>query len=784
MTPSYTPLSRHLLRAALLATLFPLLLMVALGLWQYQKDIHRIETFTGEESVSAAGVVANFMDFLVDDTRSLLLRMVDETEKGRVTVAMLRHEGDIQPQTEGLEVTDAKGIIRLSTIGQQGRDVSKLSYFQDALHGAPIAYSEVYHAPWLGQQVVMIAVPYHRHGAFGGVVMARLNLRSLHAFLSKRLQDPRLRNTFVVDRHGTLISHYDYKLVEAGANFGDRPGVKAALSGESGWIKHQVSGESGLILGHVTMPGSGWTVVTTRKAGDTLLQVDERLRDQLALSGLAGLLVALGALVWGRRLSMPVEMLAGTMRQGVGSGFKETDLPEVLPAPTRVAEYQTLTECYNAMAAELNNRFTEILTLQKELQAKNKALQAQNEELTTLSAQANESNRLKSQFLANMSHELRTPLNSIIGFTDLVLTDPELTLDEESRVNLEIVARSGRHLLSLINGILDLSKIESGRTTIFVTTFDVESIVDDVVQIVTPMAMARQLGVQLDVAPDIGRVDSDETKVRQIILNLVSNAIKFTHEGGVTVTVRPTDSDRWTVVVADTGVGIAPEHQELVFEEFRQVDGTTTRRAGGTGLGLAIARKLARLLGGDITLKSEVGRGSTFTLELPRHLDPIEGEALFVSELAATPELQEPGQAANQLVVAIDDDPQSLYLITEKLKGTPFTAVPAGTGEDGARLAKEIRPYAMTLDIKIRRQDDWKILRDLKADPLTADIPVVVFCFEEQKSLAFALGAAAFLTKPIDRERLLPTLLSLHADSPVGTADQGPETAQHPSKEV
>jgi signal transduction histidine kinase len=280
---------------------------------------------------------------------------------------------------------------------------------------------------------------------------------------------------------------------------------------------------------------------------------------------------------------------------------------------TGVAEYETLASGYNTMATELNSRFEEILTLKNQLQAQNLELNIRNDELAMLTAQAQASNKLKDQFLANMSHELRTPLNSIIGFTELTLTDEHLEMDEENRTNHEIVLKSARHLLALINDILDLSKVEAGKMSLFVTAFAPANVLEAVIATAMPMARAQGVSLSLSAAADVGKVESDETKVRQILLNLVSNAVKFTKEGGVTVSLAPHGEEGWQVVVRDTGIGIAPEHQELVFEEFRQVDASTTRQIGGTGLGLSIARKLARLLGGDLTLESAVGEGSTCT---------------------------------------------------------------------------------------------------------------------------------------------------------------------------
>ena len=765
------PLGRHLLIAALIATLFPVLCMVALGLWQYQRDFKSVEEFTGRESLSSARVVANFLDFLVEDTRSMLVRIARRVERGNVTDDVLRFEVAYQGQTEGLEITDALGVIIRSSIGQQGRNISDLPYFRQVSGGKPISYSDVFFSQWLHENVVMIAVPYQNgHGEFGGVVMARLHLKKLNELLSARLDDPRLRNTYVVDRIGQAIAHPDIDLVARRQSLVELPPVKAALRGESDWMRYDDPLEgTARISGYVQMPGTGWAVVTTRTPGDSVLQVGERLRNQLLLALLVGLLAGTAALAWGRRLTRPLEALANTLRSSAREGFRGDAVPNLAQAEQGqdVAEFETLAACYNALATELNRRIEEIIGLQAKLEAHNEALNAHNEELALLSAQAQASNRLKSEFLANMSHELRTPLNSIIGYTELVLTEEGLELDEQSRQNLEIVHRNARHLLALINDILDLSKIEAGKLSVYAEPFDPQTTLEAVVAMTRPMAEGKGLGLKLSLAPGLGLVVSDETKVRQIVLNLVTNALKFTSTGDVSISLVPIGGVRWAVVVADSGIGIAPEHQALVFEEFRQVDQGSTRAAGGTGLGLSIARKLARLLQGDLTVESAPGRGSTFTLELPRKLSL--GAASVNPSTDVTPSVLAP---ESQEVVVIDDDPLSLHLTAEKLKSTGYRVLTAISGEEGLALVGERRPFAVILDVKMRRVDDWKLLRALKGDPATAAVPVVVASFDENKPLAYSLGASACLRKPLETPVLLATLESLREASRVsaGTA--------------
>jgi hypothetical protein len=242
------------------------------------------------------------------------------------------------------------------------------------------------------------------------------------------------------------------------------------------------------------------------------------------------------------------------------------------------------------------------------------------EELSAEKTKLQAASALKSEFLAKMSHELRTPLNSIIGYTELVATDDRLALDDLNRSNLDTVLRNARHLLALINEVLDLSKIEAGQTTINPLEFDPRQVVEGAAAATRTFAEQKGVALSVHVEPGVGTVAQDELKVRQIVLNMLSNAVKFTQQGQVDVTLAPHGEGAWRVTVRDTGIGVAPEHHDLIFQEFRQVDNGYSREHGGTGLGLPISRKLAELLGGTLTMESTLGKGSVFTLELPRHV--------------------------------------------------------------------------------------------------------------------------------------------------------------------
>jgi signal transduction histidine kinase/DNA-binding response OmpR family regulator len=361
----------------------------------------------------------------------------------------------------------------------------------------------------------------------------------------------------------------------------------------------------------------------------------------------------------------------------------------------------------------------------------------------TLASQA------KSDFLANMSHELRTPLNAIIGFSDLMrLEEPE---GDRRRVPAEWVDHvhgSGRHLLGLINDILDLTKVESGRMELRLAPVRVDTTIEELLTGLAPLFTGKRLAVRADLAPVTAL--ADRLRFRQIVENLLSNAIKFTPDGGnVTVSARAA-GDRVRIVVADTGVGIATEDLERVFEEFQQA-GDPERRHSGTGLGLALTRRLVAAHDGEISLVSEPGRGSEFTVDLP---------AVTIAASAAHP-------GTGPYVLLIEDDPQSAELMSTQLGNAGYRVEVAGTGESGLALAREHRPDAVVLDVTLPGIDGWEVLRRFKADHLLSGIPVFFASILDEAPTGIALGAHDWFVKPVEQSALLSALTNAVAARPV-----------------
>ena len=388
-----------------------------------------------------------------------------------------------------------------------------------------------------------------------------------------------------------------------------------------------------------------------------------------------------------------------------------------------------------------------------------------NEELSAKNTEIEKAYKVKSDFLSSMSHELRTPLNSIIGFSSVLLGPSGDPLTPDQEMALQKVLKNGKHLLQLINDILDLSKLESGRMVLSVESEDVTSIVSNCVLIVEPLIQQKKLTLTQEIQPNLPTLTSDIVKVRQILVNLLSNAAKFTEKGGITVKVSQQPDGMVTFAVKDSGIGIEKKNFADVFEEFKQVDSSSTRKYKGTGLGLPIARKLARMLGGDLTLESEYGHGSTFTLTIPPTLPqqpplvppkPSERPAMAREERPLEKAIQEqlaPGQAVQ--ILCIDDDPDVIEILRKYLVPEGYSVTGALSGDEGLEIAAKHKPSLITLDIMMPKKDGWQVLRELKQKPETRDIPVIIHSIVDNKPLAMSLGAVDFMTKPTDPKRLL-----------------------------
>ncbi len=423
-----------------------------------------------------------------------------------------------------------------------------------------------------------------------------------------------------------------------------------------------------------------------------------------------------------------------------------------------------------------------------EQEATNIALRRQRDDLTVLNAALEDANKARSQFLSTMSHELRTPLTSIIGFSQILLRNGDNGgFNQRQRGNIERILKNGQHLLALINDVLDLAKIEAGRMDVNNSEVRVPELLSAVVEETRSIAVEQKLDLRWSVEEGIDYIETDPVKLRQILLNLISNALKFTEKGSVTVTARhatslikdvtpeaaedTSNTDQIAISVEDTGIGISQEMQERIFEAFYQVDGSNTRKYGGTGLGLSIVRQLTALLGGKLELRSIPGEGSMFTIYLPVRARTLRVEqqdsrlntgALAIQGRSSTTnviETLEEGEEQDQhLVLAIDDNPDVLSLINNALENSPYKVVGVNDSTRAVEMVQKLQPVAVTLDVMMPEVNGWQILHQLRSNPTTSAIPVIMLTVLEDRSAAHVLGADEYLVKPVERDSLLNTL--------------------------
>jgi signal transduction histidine kinase/DNA-binding response OmpR family regulator len=360
----------------------------------------------------------------------------------------------------------------------------------------------------------------------------------------------------------------------------------------------------------------------------------------------------------------------------------------------------------------------------------------------------------KSQFLANMSHELRTPLNAIIGYSEILQEEVEDIGQPRLIDDLRRIEQSGRHLLGLINGILDLSKIEAGRMELFVEDVEIAPLLEEVRAIIAPLAEKNGNVLEFRQADDLSTMRTDRTKLKQSLLNILSNGAKFTHNGRLNLLAERVVTDRPMVrfVISDSGIGMTDEQLGRLFQAFSQADASTTKKYGGTGLGLVITRQFCQLLGGDINVESRPGEGSTFTITLPGRVTTA-----TPTEAAEAPRIAADMDYATTVLV-VDDDPTARDLLSANLKGAGYRLIHAASGEEALNLARKMRPDAITLDVVMPKMDGWAVLSALKADPALRDIPVVMVTVSAERGLGLSLGAVDVLTKPVDRADLLSVL--------------------------
>ena len=571
---------------------------------------------------------------------------------------------------------------------------------------------------------------------------------SANVQLSALTAKPDLVAAVLYGTEGDIVARY----LRAGEPAGALP---APVAGKS----HRYTGNYIEVFSDVSLGGERLGTLFLRS---DLQRWNMRARQYAGILGIFVLMSGLLAWVVSSRLqslvSGPILELEQTMRTvSVQQNYA------IRAVKTSGDETGRLIDGFNTMLAEIQHRDKAVQRANNDLKTRTQELEDEivhrkrmQEELLKAKDAAEEASRAKSAFLANMSHELRTPLNAIIGYSEILEEEARDSGPPENVRDLKRIQAAGKHLLALINDVLDLSKIEAGKMALHLETFEVAPMIEEMLTTLQPAAERNANRLELRMAGDVGAMYADVTKVRQILFNLLSNACKFTEGGSVILDVeRESDAeDRLVFRVTDTGIGMTPEQQRNVFQYFTQADSSTSRKYGGTGLGLAISRRFTHMMHGDIHVTSTSGKGSVFTVELPARV-PLETEAApppRTKEQAAEPD------APVTTVLVVDDDPAVRDLMTRFLDKMGYLAVEASSGRDGLRLARELRPDVITLDVVLPDMTGWDVLNELKDDPELEAIPVIMVTIVDHEAAGIAGGAANYLVKPIDRDQLASAL--------------------------
>ncbi len=471
-------------------------------------------------------------------------------------------------------------------------------------------------------------------------------------------------------------------------------------------------------------------------AGAVKLQLKYLLLNPIIYNGKVISILELGALEYPSNESKDyLSKIQEQLAIGLTNAFAFVKLENL------VAELKQLNEDYQKQNIQIRKQNETLVDLHGKLKEKAEELEIQKKK-------AEEATQLKSHFLASMSHELRTPMNSVLGLTELILED--FSLSVKNRERMEVVLKSGQRLMGLINDILDLSKIEAGKMEIHNEDIYLEELLNEIENSVNPLV--KQKGITFKITRNINSkivINTDRGKITQVLINLLGNAVKFTDTGFVEMRISSIENKKLKFDVIDSGIGISEEDQKIIFEEFRQLDGTTTRKYGGTGLGLAICKKISDIMNGSLMIESEPAKGSIFSFIIPLNIIKLRDDAAVtkINVQALVKNKKNP-------ILIIDDDSEVRYTIGQYLISKGYEVIYANDGDKGIELAKKMQPFAITLDVMMPGKDGWTVLKELKQSLLTKDIPIILISIISNKNLGYGLGAYEYFVKPITPDLL------------------------------
>jgi len=654
-------------------------------------------------------------------------------------------------------------------------NLSNNKTFLDATKGK-WGISNVITSPISGESTLLMAQPVRdANDKVVSVLIAEINLFVLEE-LRLNIKFGIGGHSAFVDEQGRALAHPNPDWAAQLKDLSHINVVKNMMAGKTGVTEfYSPFIKENMVVGYTSVPELGWGIMVPQPKSEVEKQVNDLLYAQLQW-GLFGLTLAIGlGFLLSRWITRPINNLVSGTNNLLKNNFT-SDLPVLSAyAPN---EIQRLSEALTTLKQAVNNSHFEINNLNESLQEKvldaTYQLRDANKQLEIVAHEAEQASRAKSSFLANMSHELRTPMNAIIGYSELLEEDAKEYNTPELIPDIHKILHAGKHLLTLISDILDLSKIEAGKMEMYLESFQLHDLINDVNMTIEPLADKNNNSLEIEINSDLGEMRADTTKVKQILFNLLSNAFKFTQNGIVTLKVsrvKYDDKDMYKFIVADTGIGMSDTQMQSLFMEFSQADVSTTRKYGGTGLGLAISRFFCHMMHGDIDVSSVPGKGSEFTITLPVRVQ-LESE---YTPLA----LQEPKQTLPDpadyrfpsaeksnwegedrrkkitTVLIIDGDPHSQDIIERILRKKGFNTHVASELTEGLSIAKEHHPNIISLDMDLPEKESWNAINEIKMDAELENVPLLVLTMlnEEGKALK-EFGASAYLTKPVTRGQI------------------------------